>query len=231
MSHVECEGAPMSGGDEDDKPTVVLDLNALKKQKLKQEEELANLASELEFNIPAEDAVASDVDSEDFAEQFLENRAKPSAPAPKPATPKVATSPKATPLPPKTVPAAGVPVILFDFESDFFAKSKAHFPNGYEYKVIKTLAELNQCLKNKNFQIAVFNYDANPKAVNQLCAQIKAKMPSTKTMIVAKAISSEKAKAHAKTASGAAGYYQLPLDTAKIENEFKKIVALVKKVS
>ena len=213
----------MSGGDEDDKPTVVLDLNALKKQKLKQEEDLANLASELEFNIPAEDAVASDVDSEDFAEQFLENRAK--APAPKPAAPKAAT------VTPKAAPAAGVPVILFDFESDFFAKSKAHFPKGFEYKVIKTLAELNQCLKNKSFQIAVFNYDANPKAVNQLCAQIKAKMPTTKTMIIAKAISPEKAKAHAKTASGAAGYYQLPLDTAKIENEFKKIAALVKKVS
>lgn len=227
----------MSGGDEDDKPTVVLDLNALKKQKLKQEEDLANLASELEFNIPAEDAIATpavdaaaDVDSEDFAEQFLENRAKAPAPAPK-AAPKAVTSPKAASIAPKASPASGVPVILFDFESDFFAKSKAQFPKGYDYKVIKTLAELNQCLKNKNFQIAVFNYDANPKAVNQLCAQIKAKMPTTKTMIVAKAISPEKAKAHAKTASGAAGYYQLPLDTAKIENEFKKIVALVKKVS
>ncbi len=222
----------MSGGDEDDKPTVVLDLNALKKQKLKQEEDLANLASELEFNIPSDDAAATDVESEDFAEQFLENREKSSTASPKVVTsPKAATSPKTASITPKVAPAASIQVILFDFESDFFAKSKSQFPKGYEYRVIKTLAELNQCLKNKNFQIAVFNYDANPKAVNQLCAQIKAKMPSTKTMIFAKAISPEKAKAHAKTASGAAGYYELPLDTSKIENEFKKIVALVKKVS
>ena len=78
-------------GDDDDKPTVVLDLNALKKQKLKQEEELANIESELEFNVnqspsktPAArppkkaapavepDAIEMSEDSELFAEQFLD---------------------------------------------------------------------------------------------------------------------------------------------------------------
>ena len=44
----------MSGPDEDDKPTVVLDLNLLKKQKLMQEEDLANIATELEFNTAPE---------------------------------------------------------------------------------------------------------------------------------------------------------------------------------
>ena len=160
----------MSGADEDDKPTVVLDLNALKKQKLKQEEDLANIASELEFNIPPE-GEAEAASAEDL-----------------PPVKSAGTNSKITP------PAAGnIPVILFDFGSDFFQKSQAQFPKGFAYKVIKTLPELNQCLKNKGFQIVVFNYDANPKAVNQLCAQIKAKMPTTKTMIMAKAISPEKA--------------------------------------
>lgn len=218
----------MSGGDEDDKPTVVLDLNALKKQKLKQEEELANMASELEFNIPPteDEQPASAIeaeDSEDFASQFLDQR-KQAAPAA--AAPKAATNPKA--VAPKT---ASYPVILFDFGSDFFQKSAAKFPKGFDYKILKTLPELNQSLKFKGFQIVVFNYDANPKAVNQLCAQIKAKMPLTKTMIMAKAISPEKAQAHAKTASGASGYYQYPLDASKIEKEFQKIQSQVKKVS
>lgn len=213
----------MSGGDEDDKPTVVLDLNALKKQKLKQEEDLANLASELEFNIPAGEAGVDAPSSEDFAEQFLDQR-KNAAPA---ASAKGAgTNSKITP--PK---ASSFPVILFDFGSDFFKKSKALFPKGFDYKIISTLAELNQCLKSKSFQIVVFNYDANPKAVNQLCAQIKAKMPLTKTMIMARAISPEKARAHAKTASGAHGYYQFPLDAVKVEKEFQKIHSQVKKVS
>ncbi len=207
----------MSGPDEDDKPTVVLDLNALKKQKLKQEEDLANIASELEFNTPPEGEIQA-ADSEDFAEQFLEQRSKPAAPA-APAAKSAGTNSKLT----------NIPVIFFDFTSDFFKSSLASFPKGYAYKIIKTLPELNQCLKSKSFQIVVFNYDGNPKAVNQLCAQIKAKMPLTKTMIMAKAISPEKAVMHAKTASGAAGYYQFPLDTAKIEKEFQKIYNQVKK--
>jgi carbamoylphosphate synthase small subunit len=198
----------MSGEDEDDKPTVVLDLNALKKQKLKQEEDLANIASELEFNIPNE-AEGQDTDSEDFAEQFLDQRSK-AAPAAK---------------------KDNLAVILFDFGNDFFKKSKSQFPKGFDYQVINKLTDLNQCLKSKNFQIVVFNYDGNPKAVNQLCAQIKAKKPTTKTIIMAKAISPEKAKAHAKTASGANGYYQFPLDSEKIEKEFQKVQNLFKKVS
>ncbi len=187
--------------DEDDKPTVVLDINALKKQKLKQEEELSNLASELEFNIPPQDDLVAMPSS-----QGTES--------------KVASS-----------PTHQFPVILFDFASDFFQKSLAHFPTGFNYKTIKTLADLNTCLKSKVFQIVIFNYDSNPKAVNQLCAQIKAKMPTTKTLIMAKAISPEKAKVHAQTASGAAGYYQFPLEANKIEKELIRIQSQVKKIS
>lgn len=211
-------------GDDDDKPTVVLDLNALKKQKLKQEEELANIESELEFNVnqspskkPAArppkaapvvepDAIEMSVDSELFAEQFLDAREK--------------TPAKAAPF----------PVILFDFQSDFFEKSKGQFPQGYDYQIAKGLPELNKFLAAKIFQIVVFNYDVNPKAVNQLTAQIKQKFPLTKSLILARAISPEKAKMHAKTISGADGYYQLPLNPEKIEAEFLKIKS-AKKVS
>ncbi len=203
--------------DDDDKPTVVLDLNALKKQKLKQEEELANIESELEFNVnqspskeaaarPAKvtpivepDAIELSEDSELFAEQFLDAREK---------------------SPSKEVP---FPVILFDFQSDFFEKNKAQFPQGLDYQIAKSLPELNKFLAAKTFQIVVFNYDVNPKAVNQLTAQIKQKFPLTKTLILARAISPEKAKIHAKTISGANGYYQLPLNAEKIKAELLKI--------
>lgn len=194
-------------GDDDDKPTVVLDLNALKKQKLKQEEELANIVQELEFAVGPDDKPAS------------------------------SSAPKAMPVEAKSSPAvAQIPsaqksttVILFDFQSDFFAKSKAQFPKGFDYQIATSLPELNKFLANKTFQICVFNYDVNPKAVNQLTAQIKQKFPFTKTMIMAKAISPEKAKMHQKTASGANGYYQFPLDSKKIEAEFTKIKESAKK--
>lgn len=203
----------MSHEDEDDKPTVVLDLNALKKQKLKQEEDLANIASELEFNVGEE--------------------ASPSAPKPRP-RPKVEVpkvQPEASSAPkPAPVAQSGFTVVLFDFQSDFFQKSKDQFPPGHNYQVATDLAQLNKFLASKNFQIVVFNYDVNPKAVNQLTAQIKQKFPTTKTMIMARAISPEKAKIHAKTPSGATGYYQFPLNASKIEAEFQKIYATVKKV-
>jgi hypothetical protein len=184
----------MSDHDEDDKPTVVLDLNALKKQKLKQEEDLAIMASTLEFSMGTDTAVDP-------------THTHPVGPL-----------------------KAKVTIVLFDFQSDFFKQNLDTFPNGHHYIVVTTLAELNQHLKSKNFQIVVFNYDVNPKAVNQLCAQIKQKLPSTKTMIMARAISPDKAKLHAQTPSGASGYYQLPLDAQKIEKEILKIHSKVKKV-
>lgn len=188
----------MSGNDEDDKPTVVLDLNALKKQKLKQEEDLANLATELEFGVNSDSSAPKSVKE------------------------------------PSLNPGAAKPnftVVLFDFQSDFFKKSLGQLPKGYNYVVVTSLNDLNQHLKSKSFQIVVFNYDVNPKAVNQLCAQIKQKLPSTKTMIMAKAISPEKAKIHAQTPSGASGYYQFPLDASKIEKEFLKIHSQLRKAS
>lgn len=220
----------MSGHDEDDVKTVVLDLNALKKQKLLQEEELASIVSELEFNSNDEEPSQAPVsessnsfgslDTESFAEKFLGDR-------------KAAPAPAASPAKTQTKPATQKPikVILFDYQSDFFQQNKAQFPKGFDYVIATTLNDLNTLLKEKSAQIAVFNYDANPKAVNQLTAQIKAKLPHTKTLIIAKAISPEKAVLHAKTASGANGYYQLPISGEKILKELIKIQAEFKKVS
>lgn len=200
----------MDHGDEDDKPTVVLDLNALKKQKLKQEEDLANIGLELEFNVDAdagEPAKSPAVRKpptkleEEFGEDKLPPKQRPTQEQKKPQ----------------------FPVILFDLQSDFFKKTQGSFPKGFNYKIMTSLADLNVQLRTKDFQLAVFNYDVNPKAVNQLCAQIKQKFPNTKTMIMAKSISPEKAKLHAKTPSGASGYYQFPLEAEKIEKEFVKI--------
>lgn len=199
--------------DDDDKPTVVLDLNALKKMKQQEEEQLANLAQELEFNVDVEADAAPKVEPSK-PEVKVPAQVKPVAPAPAPAA--------------QTV--KDFPVILFDFNSDAFESNKAQFPEGYKYQVVKTLPELNKILSAKSFQIIVFNYDVNPKAVNSLTAQIKQKFPHTKTLIMAKAISPEKAKIHAATASGANGYAQFPVDAKKIEAEFVKIRNSVKKV-
>lgn len=171
----------MSDYDEDDKPTVVLDLNALKKQKLKDEEDLANMANRIEFNVHQEEE-------------------------------------------PEEPEEALFKVIYFDFQSDLF--SQIPLPSGFTSIITKDLKELNTHLKSKDFQIVVFNYDAHPKAVNQLCLQIKQKLPTSKTVIVAKNISPQKAKMHAKTPCGANGYISHPLHEEKLKAEFLRIYAV-----
>ncbi len=185
----------MSPGDEDDKPTVVLDLNALKKQKLAEEEKLSNIEEDIQFD------VLEKTDNEP-------------------------TITSVGALPQKDQ----VKVVLFDFESQFFRKSISNFPHGFDYIMATSLEELNNCLRGKENQIVVMNYDVNAKAVNQLSAQIRNKFPHSRVLIIAKAISPEKAKIHAQTPAGASGYYQLPLEAEKIRKELEKISSGFRKV-
>ncbi len=177
----------MSHDDEEDKPTVVLDLNALKKQKLVEEENLANVVEEIEFDVLAK---ADEKSAAIAYEAPKDKRMK---------------------------------IILFDLESDFFKKSMKDLPLGHSYIHAKTLEELNSALRDTVFQILVMNYDANAKAVNQLVAQVKKKFPHTKVLIVARDLNPERVAIHAKTPSGASGYYQLPIEPKKIQKEFEKI--------
>lgn len=172
----------MADYDEDDKPTVVLDLNALKKQKIKDEEDLANMASHIEFNVHQPEV--KDSDEEELHEALFKS-------------------------------------IYFDFQSELFSEST--LPQEFEATIVKDLKDLNFLLKSKDFQVVVFNYDAHPKAVNQLCLQIKQKLPTTKTLIVAKNISEQKAKLHAKTPSGANGYLSHPVTEERLRAELLRI--------
>jgi hypothetical protein len=183
----------MSGYDEDDKPTVVLDLNALKKQKLDEEENLANIAGELEFNVEARknlDRTQQEIPANKMLRTETKNKFS---------------------------------VVLFDINDDFLKSHQEYFPDGFDYKFCSSLNELNQVLKNDIFQIVVFLYDQNPKAINQLSAQIRQKLKKTKVLIMAKSISEEKAKIHARTPAGASAYYQLPLDPEKLSGTFEQI--------
>ncbi len=190
----------MSVIDEDDKPTVQLDLKALRNKQLKQEEELASIASDLEFRAGS---------------------SSPKRPH------HASTHKKPNPYPVKK--SKHPIVVLFDFESTFFGKALAAFPKGYHYEVCSSLGELNKLLKQKP-ALVVFNYDVNPKAVNQLTTQIKQKCPDTLTVIMATSISEKKAKVHAATPAGAHGYYQFPLIAEKIEGEFQRIL-IVKSIA
>jgi CheY-like chemotaxis protein len=181
--------------EEDDKPTVVLDLEALKKEALKKDEELES-AEGIEFAVGAEDS-SDDALLEALADEDDDGLSLDEGPS--------------------------VPVVLFDFQTDLFTKSKTKLPKQHDYILVTDLKGLNKQLANKDFKIIMFHYNANPKAVNKLTAQIKVKFPTAKTIIVAKNLSDAKAQAHKKTKSGANGYITLPFETEKVNQELLKI--------
>ncbi|MBY0517042.1 MAG: hypothetical protein K2P81_09050 [Bacteriovoracaceae bacterium] len=173
-------------GDEDDKATVVIDINALKKEKENKEKQISELASELEFNAEGSGEVIS---------------------APR---------------------AATVPILLFDFGTKIFDQFKSSIPSRYGCTTIPTLPELNGHLKKKSPLVLVFAFDSNPKAINQLCAQLKTKFKHVHTVIIAKNLSPEKVKLHQSSPAGAAAYIKSPFT----ESDFSKALdPLISKIA
>ncbi len=213
----------MTADNEDDKQTVVLDLNALKKQALKDSEDLTDVGRKLSIDALNQGDIEFSIPDTEIAPK----RQPPHANALK-AEEDLVSFEDTLDTPEAYVESEPSRVILFDFQSDLFSKQYNQFPADFAYTMAKNLPELNTCLRDKTPQVALFHYDANPKAINQLLAQIKIKFPHIKTLVVAKNISPEKARAHAQTASGANGYYQLPLDTGKLERQLKRFFEMMK---
>lgn len=110
-------------------------------------------------------------------------------------------------------------VYFFEFQSDFF--SNLSYAHGHDYlKTVTQLPDLNKVLQTDPESIIVFYYNAAPKAVNQLCAQIKKKFVKTRSIIIAKNLSAQKAQAHKETASGADGY----LTDQSTESDFNQLI-------
>lgn len=192
----------MSGNDEDDKATVVLDINALK-------EELASksaaggdaIQQDVEFAISPGDEVKEEAseaglsldDDLDEGEDLL----APTEEAKK--------------------------VVLFDFNSEYFTKLSAKLPDTFDYNIIKELKDLNKILQSKEPVVIMFNYNAAPKAVNQLTTQIKSKFPEAKTVIIAKGLSEQKAQQHQNSKAGANGYLSVPFNIEKFEETIRNV--------
>lgn len=180
-------------GNEDDKPTVVLDLKALQEQEKNKDTELEEIASDLSFTAGTG---TQDAPMEEFKIDLEEP---------------VSDEKKL--------------VVLFDYNSQYFSNNQSKFPQEFEYVVVTDLKELNKHLQSDGTKAVVFNYNAAPKAANQLCAQIKSKFPSARTLIIAKNLSPEKAQAHAKSSSGANGYVSAPFKLSALKDEINKILA------
>lgn len=174
--------------DEDDKPTVVLDINALKAELENKKSEMENIVQDISFAV--EEEIEQDIEPEFDA------------------TPESSDDKE---------------YILFDLNSEFFQKNKEKLPGDFNYVVVKELKELNNKMQSGDDKVVIFNYNAAPKAVNQLTIQIKAKFPKVKTVIMAKNLSDEKAQAHKKTKSGAHAYISVPFKNENMVDILKKV--------
>lgn len=182
--------------EEDDKPTVVLDLNALKKELAENAKVSDEVTQDIEF------AVHQDTDTHKLDELSLDESLDEEI---------------------DLSEEQHQRVVFFDFQSQYFSKLLPKLPEGhFNYEIISELKDLNAILQSKEAVTVVFNYNAAPKAVNQLTAQIKAKFAVTKTVIVAKGLSAEKAELHRKSKSGANAYLSVPFSIEKFEETIKK---------
>jgi response regulator RpfG family c-di-GMP phosphodiesterase len=115
-------------------------------------------------------------------------------------------------------------VVFFDFKSEYFSKLIPKLPADiFDFNLITQLKDLNLVLQSKESATVIFNYNAAPKAVNQLTAQIKAKFPNTQTIIVAKGLSPEKAQAHKNSKAGSNAYLSVPFNVAKFIETVKSV--------
>lgn len=114
-------------------------------------------------------------------------------------------------------------IYLFDFNTDYFQHNYHHLNITEGLGILKTLPELNQTLTEDPASLVLFYYNGHPKAVNQLCAQIRAKFKQSRTIIVAEKLSPQKAQAHAKTKYRADSYLSTPLTSASFEDALSQI--------
>lgn len=113
----------------------------------------------------------------------------------------------------KAAPAA--PVVFWEMGGRPFSPHKASFPAGMEYHFVASLPELNGWIKKKTPLVVVFQYESNPKAVNQLCAQLHLKFPWVKVIISSQSLTPEKQAVHAASPAKADAYVRYPVGSAE----------------
>jgi hypothetical protein len=187
--------------DEDDKATVVIDLNKLRKEKEKQDKDLSNFAESLEFNLEESAPVAAP-------------RPKVKEPTPAPIVPKAMPHPKVM---------SALPVVMFEFGGNLFAQLKQEFPDNHKFHMVNTVPELNGWLKKKTPFVVCLPLDVNPKSVNQLCVQLKAKFSLVHVVLVGKTLTETKIAAHKNSPAKAGSYLVYPFSSDDLKAVLDKI--------
>mgnify|MGYP000663398879 CR=1 FL=1 len=186
--------------EQDDKPTVVLDISALKEE-LASKKQVDAIDQDIEFAV--HDETSPNISSGNTNELSLEEELEDEV---------------------DLLGSGKRKIIFFDYSSQYFSKLAPKLPQeNYEFNIITELKELNAYLQSGESIVVIFHYNAAPKAVNQLSTQIKSKFPSAKTIIVAKGLSPDKASAHQKSKAGANAYLSVPFSVKQFTGAIDSI--------
>jgi response regulator RpfG family c-di-GMP phosphodiesterase len=115
-------------------------------------------------------------------------------------------------------------IYLLDYNNEYFKENEAFSQSSYKFKLIKELNQLNEVLTLAPDCLIVFYYNAHPKVINQLTGQIKTKFPQTKTLIIAKNLSAQKAQQHSQSKYGTTSYLSDPFDEQELTKTLKSII-------
>lgn len=111
-------------------------------------------------------------------------------------------------------------IYLFDYKDDYFSKNFQILGMEQGLGLLNQLDELNKTLTSDPQCLITFYYNQEPKAINQLSAQIRRKFTKARTLIIANKLSPKKAQAHAESKYGADAYLSHPFEA----EEFHKVV-------
>jgi hypothetical protein len=188
--------------EEDDKPTIILDLDSVKKQL---NNEVIDQSDVVDFGVTENDELSRvDISMSDIEQSVIDSDNTAAT---------VVDIGKEKPI-----------VLCFDHESTFFKDNFPQFPHTYEYIVISNVEALNQHLSDTKAKIIMLNFSANGKVANLVSKQIRNKFSHIKAIILANNLSDSKAQAHQKTDAGAAGYLSIPINTDKMVSVFTEVL-------
>lgn len=114
------------------------------------------------------------------------------------------------------------PLYYLEYKTEFF--QKIEFAKNFKTATsISNIQDLNTAMVQKEPSILLIYYNASPKLSNQITLQVKNKFPDTKTVIIAKNLSDEKSKLHAKSKYSANEYISYPFQTEELELKLKAL--------
>lgn len=163
--------------DDDDKSTVILDYAKIKEQ-LSKAETLDGDGSEIDNELAIEFSNSKETSIDEKANQTIVLNIEDNSKQ----------------------------IICFGYKTDYFKRNDKIFSHLENLNYISDLEELNALITKDKNSIVILYYNSNPKAVNQVSMQINNKFPATKSLIIVKELSANKAQAHAKTKYRADAY-------------------------